>query len=1721
MCYNCSLQCYSCYGPGTDNCLSCRPPLQLYSGSCFSACPFGYYGTAASVCQQCATSCSSCQGTSTNCTSCNTGFFIQAINGVSTCTASCSNGYFLNFATQTCVPCSPVCLTCISSNQCITCASGLYLNSNQTCTTSCPAGTSSIVSNNQFICSPCPVNCLTCIYSSVSQSLTCTQCSSNYYLVNGNCSQTCPAGSYPSPTLYSCIDCGIVGCQNCQFTTILTVSCSTCQAGYYIYNGLCVTTCPNGTILSGTECTPQPICQNYQWNGFCLTNCPVGTYPTSTTSNGSVIALSCSNCSAYCTSCTSATSCLSCLNNAYLYSTMVSNSTQSSCVVTCPAGTYILGSACQVCASPCLTCQASSSGVNCISCLSGYFQLGSSCYTNCPLGYYQSGSQCSLCSAICASCSINSTNCLTCKNTNAYAPNCIPTTNCTSSQYQSSNTTCSNCNSACLTCYGGSSYECLSCSNSTNILISGSCVSNCPAGTIRNMSSCISCPANCLNCILSGNSIICNSCASPYILFTSNSSSSCIQSCSSLNSGTQNYLLVNGQCQLCTITGCLLCSYANGQFQCNSCQNSTYLYNQQCMTACPTGTYPSSNTCVSCPQNCQSCTTLGCSVCSNGYSLLNSNCVSSCGQGFYSINSTCYKCSAANCVNCTSTTCQFCQQPYLLDNNGQCSSCISGYFSSSGVCNPCASQCLTCTGSSANCLSCTSGFLVVNSSTCVPNCPSGSYATTAGTCLSCTIANCQSCTSSGCTSCASGYVFVAVGNQVSCQSSCPASMYLSTSTNTCINCSTSCISCSSSISCSACANSSVLYQGYCLSSCPSGFINVNQSCASCPSGCKTCTSSACTSCSTGLTLSNGTCSLPYNNCQNGYYRNTLGGCSQCYTSCNTCIAGNIDNCLTCFIGYTLTNGVCVQNCSIDSFYSITNSSCQLCTSLFANCVSCTNNSCISCATNYTVLNGNCSLSCPIGTFLSMSTCLSCPAYCLSCTSSSSCSQCLDLSIMLVNGLCYTSCPDQTYQSGNTCKSCYQTCVTCSGTFTNCSSCITPYNLYGNACLAACPNGTFSYNYACQACATNCLLCTGINECTVCSSNYYLINGTCRTGCPSGYYIDTTSNRCLQCTSPCLVCTSRTSCSSCQSPATLSNGMCINANCTSGYYDFSTLSCTSCTVNHCSYCTNSSCSYCIAGYYSIYMNGVLTYCQPACIASTFADNATMNCTSCFQNCFSCVNASWCSICSSGYYLLSVTGAIANECVLMCPLGYYADNSNYQCSFCDSYCLTCINSTNCLICNSNYYKFVSNSSITCVNNCPSMYYTPNIIDGTGECGRCGSNCYACIDRSTCTQCISTSNLIVNGVCTPSNCVHCLTCNFNNNTCSQCASGYYLYNNKCSGSCPDGFYADNSTAQCLGCVSNCLLCQAPNSCMLCISGYVFVNGSSCENAGLIKFGALGNMSGFTSNITKIMAIVYVSTSSGPIAFGAIGSTYGPMQFCQFMYLLQGSSGGNDEMNNFLNSLSAVSYTTSSGTNEHSNSTSTNGTTTSNRLLTAINYTSSFLTTNLPIFLIMISFVGAYFMVLLVERYNQSCCMSCPTVQKYMVYICDFMKRRFKYIYVDEVMWISYLPFLYFAVLQLQSGRFDSGINIFSSLLAIAIIIIYPLYPIFILRKIFDRSSDPAEDLQNYKAITLKQPEIVDEEKGMCENFSCCPKDDPDISMVEMSLSPYIDKVVRPIYN
>lgn len=393
-------------------------------------------------------------------------------------------------------------------------------------------------------------------------------------------------------------------------------------------------------MASGTQCVAKPTCQGYQWNGFCLNVCPAAMYATniSATINGTVtITLGCNNCSTYCKTCVSSTICLQCITGTYL----LTSGLQSYCVTSCPSNYYLIVNICKQCPSPCQNCQFSLFGTYCLSCLPGYVQLGSVCYTTCPTGYYQNGTQCNLCSSVCASCSGSPTNCLTCKNVNVNIPTCIANnTGCTSSQYLSSNSVCSNCNSACLTCYGGSSFECSSCANSTNILINGVCTSTCPSGTIKNGTACIACPTNCLSCSIVSNLLSCSTCVPSYIFTAYNGTNICVQSCSSLSSGVASYIQVGTTCQICNISNCVLCvTTTSNQIQCSSCSNTTFLYNQQCYTACPSGTAPSSNTCVPCAQNCINCSSSStCTKCTTGYYLLNGQCVANCGSGYYTLN---------------------------------------------------------------------------------------------------------------------------------------------------------------------------------------------------------------------------------------------------------------------------------------------------------------------------------------------------------------------------------------------------------------------------------------------------------------------------------------------------------------------------------------------------------------------------------------------------------------------------------------------------------------------------------------------------------------------------------------------------------------------------------------------------------------------------------------------------------------------------------------------------------------------------------------------------------------------------------------------------------------------------------------------------------------------------------------------------------------------------
>lgn len=200
---------------------------------------------------------------------------------------------------------------------------------------------------------------------------------------------------------------------------------------------------------------------------------------------------------------------------------------------------------------------------------------------------------------------------------------------------------------------------------------------------------------------------------------------------------------------------------------------------------------------------------------------------------------------------------------------------------------------------------------------------------------------------------------------------------------------------------------------------------------------------------------------------------------------------------------------------------------------------------------------------------------------------------------------------------------------------------------------------------------------------------------------------------------------------------------------------------------------------------------------------------MTCQPCYSNCAACLNASYCTQCSSSYYLFSFSSSNINECVLTCPIGYFAftDANGFlppACLACTTNCNQCLNATYCQVCASNYYLFTTQNvntatNVSCVNNCPSGYANPTVISGTGMCTLCGENCQVCVDSATCTECVSTNYVVLNGVCTPYNCLNCLNCSTTLNVCYKCDSNYYLYNGGCTSHCPNGYYANTTTGTC----------------------------------------------------------------------------------------------------------------------------------------------------------------------------------------------------------------------------------------------------------------------------------------------------------------------------------
>lgn len=122
-----------------------------------------------------------------------------------------------------------------------------------------------------------------------------------------------------------------------------------------------------------------------------------------------------------------------------------------------------------------------------------------------------------------------------------------------------------------------------------------------------------------------------------------------------------------------------------------------------------------------------------------------------------------------------------------------------------------------------------------------------------------------------------------------------------------------------------------------------------------------------------------------------------------------------------------------------------------------------------------------------------------------------------------------------------------------------------------------------------------------------------------------------------------------------------------------------------------------------------------------------------------------------------------------------------------------CSSCPNN-NCQECNSQYLNIFYNGSQTitsCEMTCPHSHYLSD-----------NKNCYICPQQ-------------------------CETCN-NANNCTVCATGYYLFNELCLQTCPDGYYGD--AGQCIACPSNCATCQSATNCTSCAAHWVLI-GEECR--------------------------------------------------------------------------------------------------------------------------------------------------------------------------------------------------------------------------------------------------------------------------------------------------
>lgn len=1404
-CEQCSdiVNCNRCSLNNKNDCIECVDGTYLQNKRCVTQCDSDKMANSNNECVSCATHCSECL-TSDTCKTCEVGY--ELINGK--CLSSCSSGQ-VRIATGECKDCVDKnnCVECNAANTsiCFSCKYPKVLY-NGRCVEDCYETTYKSYNSSTGIeeCLPCPSKCKVCTNSS-----SCTECKTNYSLIPINSSNSnsycdvCPTGTFDNKGICNpCAD----GCSNCNNFD----SCLNCNSGYYNYYGVCKPTCPDGSYLIASEnscincadkncssCSTSEDCISCKSNYYLSNNiCVSDSCPPSTTlvsSNPNI----CANCAINCEVCSTSdpNNCISCEESSYLIS-YPEAPTVSSCISNCPFGYYEnqTNKRCEKCSSNCKTC------INndfCEACYSNFYLITNQldgkthCDSICPLGQYPTtNGTCNSCSDNCSKCT-NINICNVCNSDYAlFKGTCVSSCedgyvmqNVSSSQ---NNKTCVACNSTCATCSEEPNH-CDSCLDSSLSVSYGACVTNCPLNTVSIQGKCVNCSdsTNCLVCS-SQDTSKCNQCSNNTVL---RNDKTCNTTC---EDGFHKVLRTDGYyyCEQCNVTECKTCSSSD---TCSECNPTFFLVNNSsCSTTCPSNFVPvngDNKHCVKCETNeyCDKCDTQNkshCTSCIEGYKYDPStfSCVESCPTKTYvktisedPLVQNCTSCSS-NCTQCSdSNICDVCENNYYKKNNECTNTCGEGYYPSTDIANPNIKYCNSC---SSDCNSC------INSETC--------------------------------TQCKANF-YLSKGQ---CVSSCPPGSVISSSNDSCINCKqpAACNSCSNvDGSClpNHCNSGYYYYNGTCYENCPlETTADVSTStCIPCSvANCSKCNGgiNTCESCTSGFVMKtqNPDKTFTYSCTQNCDLDHYYDGeyCLSCVAPCKKCSSAN--TCIDCIDSYVLYNSYCFTNC--ESGFVDVNGKCEACGENCNICSSTNEKSCLSCKAGFVNFNGICKEKCDDGYFKSKedNLCEPCMTGCSKCSNSEECDECVNLK---KNKHCVNTCGDHFVADGKECVPCdSDSCSECevSSTTNNANN----ENNNDNG------NNQSSQNISINKKRKNTQYKTKKSSFVEYEVEYEIEKDSKSLKIKSFDYSKFTRNfaiydkkygkQRLNSSSIMLYDNNSKSlrlsnqqdsnivCLICNNNSYLENGVCVPS-CSEGYYLNSTQTrCISCGIENCNKCTiyneSPSCTACDSSHYL--ENGK---CVSKCSEGYGLIGST--CTSCtYSDCYNCASSlNRCLTCKTPKKLIN------GLCLTSCPSGY---TSVYKDGF--YYCVSCPNDCN-------------NCSV--VYNSSTKQY--DLVSGTCSCTspKVVKNDY-CVDPTCNPGTVLTSSGCV--ACPTANCDSCSSSNYE---CTSCKNTYFLYNNKCYGSCPSGTYADGK--YCKNCPDHCKNCSQSNSCTTCDTNYYLTATKECS--------------------------------------------------------------------------------------------------------------------------------------------------------------------------------------------------------------------------------------------------------------------------------------------------